>query len=235
MSRCPDDIYAVWAELERLRQRAARKRSELQDELEYLRRREAKQRIEIERLESRLPWRLHGESRLETYPADLTDEEAERIARHPDEALLHHATRWEGNLIVNTAASLIAALFKNQAGYEGITHVVVGEGLASWDTTSVPTPTPGQTQMVSELGRVDAVVVFIDANSVETLSVTNRLQISGSFGPTSALGAWREWGLVGGTATAAADSGLLVDYNTHAIETKGATTKVRRIRITITS
>jgi len=176
---------------------------------------------------------IQGESRLERYPGDLTMADRKAVERCPDESIMIEATPWSSNLIVNDASELVAALFKGQANYGGIQYVVVGQGESSWDTSGVPTETVTQTRMVSELGRVAPTITFIDSSNADTLTVTNRISVAGSFGPTQANGSWREWGIVGGTATSTANSGLLIDYYTHSVATKENTeTLVRRVRMT---
>jgi len=169
---------------------------------------------------------VHGETCLEYYPPDRP---LDRLT--PQDRL--HVTEWTSNDIVASFSTLLGALLKSEAGHSGVQYVVVGSGESSWDSGGVPDPTTAQEDMVSELGRVQATVTYLDNANNTSLQPTNRIHIAGVFGPTQANGQWREWGVVGGNATQAADSGYLIDYQTEAVVTKTSSfTLSRRVRLT---
>ena len=62
---------------------------------------------------------------------------------------------------------------------------------------------------------------FLDGANQPTAQLTNRLEVSAAFGDGEADGAHREFALFGGTATAATDSGLMVNYRTQPVKHKG--------------
>ena len=180
---------------------------------------------------------IRGYTSLERYPGDLTPRELASTRVHPNKDLLVDYEDWHANIIVTTVASLVSALFKGQSGYGGVQYVAVGSGLATWDNDMTPAATIGQTELENELGRVDVTstsppsIVFLDATNTATSTVTNRIQVSGTFAPADAVGTWREWGVFGGTATASADSGILIDYLTHGAKIKANDeTLIRRVR-----
>ena len=174
---------------------------------------------------------IRGYTSLERYPGGLSPDELASIQVHPNLDMLLEYHDWRPNLIVSSVANLISALFLGQSGYNGIQYVAVGSGEGDWDTDGTPEPTVGQTDLVNELGRVAPTVVFLDSSNNSTSAVTNRLQVSGTFMDADAVGTWREWGVFGGNATSAADSGLLINYRTHGATAKpNDETLVRRVR-----
>ena len=185
--------------------------------------------------------RIRGQGRTERYPAGLSEDERAALLVQPDEAaMVEPPTPWTPNLIVNSISLVVAGLFKGETTYLPISWVAVGQGMATWDDTSTPLPTAEQAVLVSEIDRVPATVVYLDGSNVPTLTVTNRLQISGAFAEDKANGVWREWGLFAGPATPTdADPlpdpiapGLLLDYYTQEAYTKtNAESAIKRVRL----
>ena len=70
----------------------------------------------------------------------------------------------------------------------------MGSGISDWDTDGVPDPTSSQTDLENEIGRATANVVFLDSSNNSFLTVTNRLSISGTFGPNDSNGPWERVG-----------------------------------------
>ena len=174
---------------------------------------------------------IRGYTSVERYPGGLTPRDLLSIRVHPNRDLLVDYEGWHANIIVTTVAGMVSALFKNQSGYGGVQYVAVGTGQAAWDTDGTPAPTIDQAALENELGRVAPSIVFLDASNNESLTVTNRIQVSGTFADADAVGTWREWGVFGGTATASANSGILIDYLTHGAKVKGNDeTMTRRVR-----
>lgn len=133
-----------------------------------------------------------------------------------------HDSGWMKNVICDTNGLLLAALNKGQAGYTGIAFLAVGRGDAAWDTSGVPEPSPLRTRLVDELARQAVTIAFLDGANQPTAQLTNRLEVSAVFGDGQADGAHREFALFGGNATAAPDSGLMVNYRTQQVKHKGA-------------
>ena len=179
---------------------------------------------------------VRGCGRTEVYPADLTDAEIEAAQRGQLNHKLLRQTDWSDNIItIGTLVTLVSALLKGESGYAGISYVAVGIGDPSWAGGNTPVAAPTTTQLVSEIdpnGRVPAVVAFRDQNNAPTAAITRRLEISGTFAPNQGNGVWREWGLFGGNASAARNSGLMVDYFTQEAATKTSSeTVIKRARI----
>ena len=178
------------------------------------------------------PFSIKGETCLEVYPGDVPVVELGDVRVDPCEKQLVSKTEWEHNVIVDSISTLLGALFRGETGYSGIQYVVVGSGQVSWDADGVPDATAAQTDMVSELARVAATVSYLDSANALSLTPTSRLSISGVFTSTLGNESWREWGIVGGNATAVADSGLLIDYRTNELVNKTSSdTFLRRVRL----
>ncbi len=152
---------------------------------------------------------------------------------------------WKHNLVVNKLSELLAALFKTHAGIVGAQYWAVGRGDPAWDSRpdangdglpDPPQPTVTQTKLLDEIARKPVTVVFLDANNNQTSSITNRVEVSATFGVGEANGAWREWGVFGGNATSAKDSGYMADAVNHPVLSKpagdGDFSITRRVRFT---
>lgn len=142
------------------------------------------------------------------------------------------------NLVVNSFLNLVMCLLKQQEGYSGLQYWAIGSGADSWDGTGedgndlMPEPEAGATRLTSELGRVALVPTdFSFLNDDYTVSEvpTHILQISHVFTETDCNGVWREFGLFGGNATTAANSGILINKRHHKIITKTSDIRVERI------
>lgn len=135
------------------------------------------------------------------------------------------------NLVVNSFLNLVMSLLKQQSGYKGIQYWAVGSGASSWDS-SMPNPELTATKLTAELGRVaisTSEIKFLTPEYEESSSPTNILQISHTFGPTDCNGVWREFGIFGGNATSAKDSGVMINKRHHAVITKTEEMTIERI------
>jgi hypothetical protein len=125
-------------------------------------------------------------------------------------------TSYIPNLIVSNAKILMAALFKNDPAFPGgILYHAVGEGDSAWDTAGTPGPSFAQTTLVSEeFRKTPTQIVYIDGVGDPTATPTNIIRVKTVFEQTDLIPTGvdlREHGLFGGDATAAADSGLMID------------------------
>lgn len=140
---------------------------------------------------------------------------------------------WHKNVITADNKKLIAALNAGQAGYSGITYLAVGEGEDDWDVNGTPSPAASTQQLVSELARKAVTIHYINAANNQVGDITNRLSVSAIFGANEANGNHREYALFGGDATATADSGIMINYETHTKIEKDSTRESRlTVRIT---
>ena len=143
---------------------------------------------------------------------------------------------WERNTIVLEFGKLLAYLCKQLTaasfateGLAGIQKWAVGEGLASWDVSGVPSPSTSATQLISEVARVTVSMDFLDALNEVTTTVTNKLEISATF-DESVEGELREFGLFGGKTAevAVADGGIMVNLKNHSKIDKTSATILNR-------
>ena len=135
------------------------------------------------------------------------------------------------NLVVNSFLNLVMSLLKQQSGYKGIQYWAVGSGASSWDG-SMPNPDINSTKLTAELGRVAigaGEIKFLNSDYNEVSTPTNILQISHTFGPSDCNGVWREFGIFGGNATTAKDSGIMINKRHHAVITKTEEMTIERI------
>ena len=143
----------------------------------------------------------------------------------------HVEERVGHNRVVNSFLNLVMCLLKQQNGYKGIQYWAVGSGASSWDA-SLPNPDISATKLTSELGRVPIAaseIQFLNSNYNVVTTPTNILQISHTFGPTDCNGVWREFGIFGGNATTAANSGIMINKRHHAVITKTEEMTIERI------
>ena len=143
----------------------------------------------------------------------------------------HVEERVGHNLVVNNFLNLVMSLLKQQSGYKGIQYWAVGSGASSWDS-SMPNPELTATKLTAELGRVaisTSEIKFLTPEYEESSTPTNILQISHTFGPTDCNGVWREFGIFGGNATSAKDSGVMINKRHHAVITKTEEMTIERI------
>lgn len=124
------------------------------------------------------------------------------------------------NLIVLDFSKLVCALLKIQPGYTGLQYWAIGSGESSWDdlTTAdrAAKSNTGLHQLYNEVARTSIVMDFITADNVVTSSLTNRLEIRATFG-LSISGSIREFGIFGGNATSAKNTGKMIDHKAHAV------------------
>lgn len=126
------------------------------------------------------------------------------------------------NLVVNTFLNLTMALLKGESGYGRISYWAIGSGSSSWDS-STPTPSLTDTKLTAEIGRVAVAaneIAFLNSSYNVTNTPTNILQIKHTFGYNDCNGSWREFGLFGGNATSAINSGIMVNKRNHGVITK---------------
>ncbi|HMS82458.1 MAG TPA: hypothetical protein PKD12_02260 [Nitrospira sp.] len=128
---------------------------------------------------------------------------------------------WRANRIVESCNELLAALMKREPGVSGILYWAVGEGAAAWDSL-MPSPSAGDRKLSAEVARKALSVeniAFLDENNQIVDEATPRLQISAAFtrGELGGEGPrfLREFGLFGGNATNAANTGWMIDYVIH--------------------
>lgn len=143
----------------------------------------------------------------------------------------HIEERVGHNLVVNNFLNLVMSLLKQQSGYKGIQYWAVGRGASSWDD-SMPNPDINSTKLTAELGRVAigaGEIKFLNSDHNEVSTPTNILQISHTFGPSDCNGVWREFGIFGGNATTAKDSGIMINKRHHAVITKTEEMTIERI------
>lgn len=125
---------------------------------------------------------------------------------------------WGFNQIQNTFRTLLACWCRAESGYDRIGFMGIGSGLAGWDTTP-PTQDYDQAILTSEYYRMtipQGDIVFIDPSTGSPSgSPTSKLEITVNMGYSDANGTMREFGLFGGTAISALDSGEMVNWIVH--------------------
>jgi hypothetical protein len=141
---------------------------------------------------------------------------------------------WRSNRVVNDCNRLLAALMKGEPGVGGVLYLAVGEGEEAWDGAP-PQTSAGASRLAREWLRVPLGASQIEYLGGDGVQPTDQLQITatlqGSVVPGS-VKSLREFGLFGGTATAAADSGLLINYVIHPrIDLTPGSTLVRELRL----
>lgn len=129
-------------------------------------------------------------------------------------------SKWEHNLVVNSAINLITALLAGK-NTKGIGYWAVGSGANSWNTAPVD-PTASETKLTSEIGRKSiSTIEFYNSNNYVSETPTNKIHIAVTFSENECNGTWREFGLFGGdTASSTADSGIMIDKKHHSVITK---------------
>ncbi len=130
---------------------------------------------------------------------------------------------WQSNIIVYRSLDLVANLLKNQPGMNGVLYLAVGEGAEGWNE-NLPTEQPSTRQLVKEIFRKK-----IDPSiAISYSEEAKRLIINVEFDSDEAVGILREFGLFGGDATEAPNSGFLINYKIHPKIDKTATTILKR-------
>jgi len=148
----------------------------------------------------------------------------------------HGEFEWGWNQIQNTFATLLAAWCRGESGYDRITYLAVGSGQSSWDTTP-PTKSYDATTLETEsfrkaVGQVDIVYLDPDTDIPTGGTPDAKIEITVTLLTSEANGTLREFGLFGGTATASADSGQMVNWISHSRIDKDSSFEIeRKIRI----
>lgn len=135
------------------------------------------------------------------------------------------------NLVVNDFLKLVMSLLKGETGYKGVQYWAIGSGASSWDS-NMPSPAIDATKLTSELGRVAisaGEIKFFTPEYEVTNTPTNIIQITHTFGLSDCNGVWREFGLFGGNATTAKDSGIMINKRHHAVLTKTEEMTIERV------
>ena len=130
------------------------------------------------------------------------------------------------NVIVKSASVLIARLLKdNTEPNAGISYFAVGTGNPVWSLQNPPAPAVTQVMLEAELARraldPDA-THFVDSDGSSTLVATNIVDFTATFGESEAVGPIVEMALFGGDATAALNSGTMLNYRTFPVLNKTA-------------
>lgn len=152
---------------------------------------------------------------------------------------------WRLNLIVQQCDVLLAALMKGHPDLQGILYWAVGEGEKDWDALC-PSPRPDDTHLATEIARqalAPEQIVYLDdaGKPMEPPSTpSNCLEITAEFkGEDVVLSGWqplREFGLFGGDATEAPDSGFMIDYVIHPrVDLTPEATLKRTVHLTFTT
>jgi hypothetical protein len=149
---------------------------------------------------------------------------------------------WRPNVIVASCDRLLAALMKREAGVQGILYWALGTGDAGWDA-SPPEASPAASKLATEVARRQLLpeqIGYVDQSGAPSAIPTSRLEITAEFRgddlAPETLVPLREFGLFGGDATLAADTGLMVDYVIHPrIDLGGGLILRRTVRLSFTS
>ncbi len=145
---------------------------------------------------------------------------------------------WRSNQIVNDCNRLLAALMKGHGNLAGVLYLAVGEGLPQWDG-DVPQPSPTASHLTNELVRralKPADIIFLDNSNQPSHTPTSRLEINCQFTgedfSQNRVQPLREFGLFGGDASEAADSGFMINLIIHPrIDLTNNTTLNRTLRL----
>lgn len=141
---------------------------------------------------------------------------------------------WMPNTIVQTAWLLMAGLLKNDPNMAGIAYWAVGSGDVTWDMRR-PLANSGKTRLMAEFDR-QAIepdrIAYLNVNGNHAVTPTDCIEVN-------AVYTWprqrvlREFGIFGGNATQAADSGYMINYVIHPrIDLAPGATLTRRMRFT---
>ncbi len=147
---------------------------------------------------------------------------------------LVHTTKVMTNTKMDVSAILMAALFADDVTQSGILQHAQGRGDAGWGATP-PAVDTTDTTLFDEAGRsAPDSIVFLDLFDVPVAGPTNIIKVSTTYDETELVGeTLREQGLFGGTASAAADSGIIINVIRHAPFFKsGAFSLIRNIKLT---
>lgn len=117
---------------------------------------------------------------------------------------------WETNLVTYRALDLFARLLANQTGLNGPLYWAVGEGDSAWDAGA-----PKLDARITRLRREIYRKALDPVNEIRYDAETRTLHLEIRFESDEAVGTLREFGIFGGDATGAPNSGYLVNYKTH--------------------
>jgi len=147
---------------------------------------------------------------------------------------LVRVTNVRKNTKMDLSATLMAALMANDVGNSGILQHAQGRGDGGWGVTP-PAVTTSDTTLFDEAGRnpPDS-IVFLDAFDIVVAGPTNIIRIRTTYGEAELVGeTLREQGLFGGTASATANSGIIINVIRHApLFKSGAFSLIRNIKLT---
>lgn len=128
---------------------------------------------------------------------------------------------WCSNHVVNNCSVLLAGLMKNQPGMQGILYFAIGQGMTEWDA-HLPDPDHSNDQLTQEINRQllkPQQIVYLNEFNEPTTIPSGLLEISAEFKGQdivkNGLQPLREFGLFGGNATDAANSGFMIDHVIH--------------------
>ena len=134
------------------------------------------------------------------------------------------------NLVVSKVLPLIMGMLKGSLA--GIQYFAVGSGSSSWDSTPV-NPALNEVKLTNEIGRKAITsndIKYVNPSTFEESDVpTNCIMIHCAFYESDCIGAWREFGIFGGNATTAANSGIMINKRHHAVITKTEEMTIERI------
>ena len=149
---------------------------------------------------------------------------------------------WHSNMIVQSCSLLLAALMRRHEGMQGILYWAVGEGEDGWDTSET-TASSNATKLKNEITRValaEDQIVYLPIENEPPGTLSNRLEITLELKGEDLISngslALREFGLFGGDASDASDSGLMINYVIHPrIDLTPELTLMRKLRLTFST
>jgi hypothetical protein len=150
------------------------------------------------------------------------------------------SSSWRSNLIVHDCSVLLAALLKRHRGLRGILYWAVGEGKKEWDALC-PSPRLSDSRLAVEIRRqAPDRIVYLDDAGQPSRTPTSCLEVTAAFKGQDLVRkgfrSLREFGLFGGDATEAPDSGFMIDYVIHPRIDLSPTDKLeRKLRLTFAS
>lgn len=158
------------------------------------------------------------------------------IDPHTGQVTKEYSTPVKRNVKMDGALLLIAALLKGEAGISGLLYHAQGRGDGAW-TDPPPAVSTSDTTLLDEAGRkTPTSIVFLDGADMPTATITNVLRVSTTLLTSDLVGeTLREQALFGGDATAAVDTGIILNLIRHApIFKSGAFELTRNIKLTLT-
>lgn len=109
------------------------------------------------------------------------------------------------------ASILLGRIFKETSG-RAITHLAVGTGPGAYDISDPP-DVVSNTRLAGELTRVPVLFTnYVDGSGDVTLTNTNTVDLTFSFGLSEAVGTLVEMGMFGGPGADLANGGLITNY-----------------------